>query len=465
MSTSDNFSPVPAPPRAAATAFKPVSEASFVLLLLLPFWVDTGAMLLYLATGSAGVYSIAVQVQDLIALAGLCLGARRGIRLLLDAYGGWIVAPALLYAIALGTTVLSGSGNHEFILAAMRYTVWVIFVTAALSHPRRSVPSTGASSTFDSALGALALVLAALSVVQLLLSEVLAGPLQTLHEGFTPAEKTNAVLTSISLGKSFASLTLRNPIELSYVGLLILCHALPRRANFLTIAAAWLIILCGRSNTTLLASLAIALVHSLQGSDWLRRWRWPIAGILVSVSVVFLWFLPEIYVGPGSNWDDLIVVLSYQRLGMLLALPELLSEGGSRLLIGGMPTPLIDLVETLYNAGLLPELFADGGAIAVFDIMWFGFMLVGGLPFVLGGAVMVGLGLRSPKGARGTPEAASLRLYAVGLVIISFSSQILLSRYGLFFFCYFLADAAVRHWHRSSNPVPTSSNQSSPALQ
>lgn len=437
-----------------------------MLLLLLPFWVDTWAMLIYLATGSAEAYAIAVQFLDVVALAGLCLGARRGVHLLLSAYRAWILLPVALYTIALGTTLLSGSGNQEFILAAMRYAVWVIFVTAVLSLPQWAGPtqSQRAARSLESTIGVIALAMAALAVVQVVLSDALAGPLQTLHEGFTPAEKTNAVLTSISLGKSFASLTLRNPIELSYVGLLILCYVLPRRVSPITIASAWIIILCGRSNTTLLASLAVALTHSLQGSDWLRRWRWPIAASLLSVGAIFVWFLPEIYVGPGSNWDDLIVVLSYQRLGMLLALPELLSEGGARLLVGGMPTPLIDLVDTLYGAGLLPELFADGGAIAVFDIMWFGFMLVGGLPFVLGGAALVSLGFRPPRLSRGEPEAASLRLYAIGLLVISFSSQILLSKYGLYFLCYLLADAAVKHWRQRSRVVQTSSNQSSPAL-
>jgi len=430
-------------------------------LLLLPFWVDSAAMLIYLSTGSAALYSLAIQGIDVVALLGLFMGARRGVGLLLKTYGWWIAAPAGLYGIALASSLASASGNHEFILAALRYTVWITFIAAALSrshgYPPQSTTATGEIDHLNSALSFITIVIAALSVFQLLFSSVLAPLLQSIHEGLTPAEKTNAVLTSLSLGKNFASLTLRNPIELSYVGLALMCVALTRHTNSYMVAAALVIIICGRSNTTILAALAVGLVHSLKGRSWLRRFRWPMAFGLASIAGLFLWFLPEIYLGEGNNWDDFIVVLTYQRLGMLLALPELLSEGGSRLLIGGMPTPLIDLVESLYAAGLLPELFADGGAIAVFDIMWFGFLLVGGLPFVLGGAALIGIGLRQSgrNSNHYTPDAAALQLMCIGILVVSFSSQILLSRYGLYFLCYFLAAKAVSQ----SRVTPTNSSE------
>lgn len=426
--------------------------ALLVGLMLLPFWVDSVAMLIYLGTESASLYSLATQGVDIVALIGLAMGARRGARILLSTYGWWIAAPAVLYGIALLSSVASGSGNHEFMLAAMRYAVWVTFIASVLSRPNGHLPPATTSrekvDPLTAALSLITMVIAALSVSQLLFSSAFAPLLQNIHEGFTPAEKTNAVLTSLSLGKDFASLTLRNPIELSYVGLALLCVALTRRTNSYMVAAALIIIVCGRSNTTILAALAVGLVYSLKGKSWLRRFRWPMALGLASIAGLFLWFLPEIYLGEGNTWDDFIVVLTYQRLGMLLALPELLSEGGLRLLYGGMPTPLIDLVESLYVAGLLPELFAEGGAIAVFDIMWFGFLLVGGLPFVLGGAALIGLGLRSSNqiDKAQTPDADALHLMCVGIMVVSFSSQILLSRYGLFFLCYFLAAKAVSQW-------------------
>lgn len=424
------------------------SIALLIGLLLLPFWIDGFAMAIYLMTGSATLYGLAIQGVDVIALLGLSLGARRGVRLLWDAYGWRIFAPAVLYMVSLATSLASSSGNHEFILAALRYTVWVTFVAAILSrpsfYPSEQHISPHQKDRLTTALGSVALTLAALSFVQLLFSDALAPFLQTLHEGITPAEKTNAVLTSLSLGKSFASLTLRNPIELSYVGLLLLCFALTRSTDPMMIGSSLIIIVCGRSNTTILAALAVGVVHSMRGKSWIHRYRWQIVIALSLVGGLFVWFLPEIYLGPGNTWDDLIVVLTYQRLGMLLALPELLSEGGARLLVGGMPTPLIDLVESLYLAGLLPELFADGGAIAVFDIMWFGFLLVGGLPFVLGGAVLIAVGFRRKRHHLSNADGATLQLLCVAILVISFSSQILLSRYGLYFLCFFLAANAVR---------------------
>lgn len=430
-----------------AVARKP-NIALLVGLLLLPLWVDSAAMAFYLATDSAALYSLAIQGVDIVALLGLTLGIRRATRVLKGTYGWWIATPAALYMISLATSLISGSGNHVFMLAALRYTIWVTFIAAVLSRPGAYLPpATSPEAKIDrlaSAIGYVTLVLATLSITQLLFSDALSATLQSLHEGFTPAGKTNAVLTSLSLGKVFASLTLRNPIELSYIGVALLCFALTRSTNPFMVIGALVIIVCGRSNTTIIATLVICLVHSLKGRSWIRRYRWPVALSLSLVGALFVWVLPEIYLGPGNNWDDFIVVLTHQRLGMLLASPELLSAGGSRLLVGGMPTPLIDLVESLYLAGLLPDLFSDGGAIAVFDIMWFGFLLVGGLPLVLGGVTLIGLGLRrADKGLPPSPDSATLQLLCVGILVISFSSQILLSRYGLYFLCFFLAATAV----------------------
>lgn len=425
----------------------PVPKANVTILLglmLLPFWTDSIAMLIYLCTGSAFFYSLSTQLIDFIALIGLSFGIRQGLSLLLKTYGWLVAAPGILYGIALFTSIIYESGNQEFMLAALRYLLYVSFISTILLHTKSYTSQANIDSDevdlLTSALGRLALILAILSIFQLAFSDPLSSTLQSIHEGFTPPEKTNAVLTSLSLEKSFASLSLRNPIELSYIGLMILCFALARRTHFYMVAAALAIIICGRSNTTILAALAVMLVHSFKGSSWIRNFRFLIAFLVIITGGLFIWYLPEIYLGSGSNWEDFIVVLTYQRLGMLLALPEMLATGGFGLLISGMPTPLNDLVDSLYSIGLLPELFADGGAIAVFDIMWFGFMMVGGLPFVLGGLALIGLGLKFRKSPE--IEASSLHLYSVGIIIISFSSQILLSRYGLYFFCFLLASLA-----------------------
>jgi hypothetical protein len=74
----------------------------------------------------------------------------------------------------------------------------------------------------------------------------------------------------------------------------------------------------------------------------------------------------------------------------------------------------------------------------VFDIMWFGMLLVGGLPFVLGGIALLWLRTRV-----GGPVRRAAQLYALAALLVSFSSQVLLSRYGLFFLCVLLAAAAV----------------------
>ncbi|WP_163277792.1 hypothetical protein, partial [Klebsiella aerogenes] len=88
-----------------------------------------------------------------------------------------------------------------------------------------------------------------------------------------------------------------------------------------------------------------------------------------------------IYLGEGATWEDFITVLSYQRLGMLIAIPQLVAQDGGSILLFGMSTSLQDSVEVLFTSGILPQLFEDGGAIAIFDVIWIGMLVVGGIPF------------------------------------------------------------------------------------
>jgi len=202
-------------------------------------------------------------------------------------------------------------------------------------------------------------------------------------------------------------------------------------------------VVCGRSNASIIAALIVVLAHVGSKSAISKKTRNLIVLGGIAFAVVFVAKLPVIYLGEDGNWEDFLLVMSYQRLGMLLAIPDLLDVGGIRLLFGGMPTNLNDLVEGLYAAGLLPEVFADGGAIAVFDVMWFGFLIVGGLPFLLGAVLLLLVGLRCRRRLPAGKEAQALYLYSLAALVLSFSSQILLSRYGLYFLCYFIAVGAV----------------------
>jgi len=426
------------------------SSGLAIALLLLPFCVDSIAFLCFLASESALLYDLLISGFDLLAVVGALVFARSGSRLLTGLYGASVWLPTVFYGVALLTCLQSGSGNQSFIAAAMRYIVWAVFLAGSMDWLRtsRGASHYGQSrlpipSTRDGILLGVSIALAVTAVCQLLFSEELATWLNTVHTLLTPEGRINAVMTSVGMEKSFASLTLRNPIELGYIGLAFLCMALASGQSTVLVVAGLVLVVCGRSNASIIASLVVIIAHVASRSNVSRQKRGWIALAAVAFAAIFIANLPTIYLGEEGNWEDFILVMSYQRLGMLLAVPDLLDVGGIKLLFGGMPTSLSDLVENLYAAGLLPAVFEDGGAIAVFDVMWFGFLIVGGLPFILGAAKLLALGLSGRKLRNLGPAPHALFLYSLAALFLSFSSQILLSRYGLYFLCYFLAAASL----------------------
>lgn len=423
-------------------AFVPAGRAStpaggrawpgwLVLVLLLPFWFDTLAFLAFLVSRSRELYAAILLGFEAVAAGGALLLFRSAWPELRGAYGLRFLLPAGLYAVALLGVLAGGSGNQEFVLAALRYLPWLIFCTGCMARL--------GSQRLPDLLVPVGLGLASLALLQMSASPWLAEPLAEVQRGLMAEGRTNAVLTSIDLGKVFASLTLRNPIELGYVGLFLLCLGCARAAPRSLLWVGLALVVAGRSNTTLMAALAVVTVQAVtdSGMSNTRRALLAAAGAILLAAIV--WALPWIYLGEGSDWSHLVETLGMQRLGLVLALPALIDDAGLRIFVNGLPLALEPLVEDLFAAGLLPELFADGGAIAVFDIMWFGMLLVGGLPFVLGGAALL---LLRTRGATG-PARRAARLYALAALLVSFSSQVLLSRYGLFFLCVLLAAAAV----------------------
>lgn len=419
--------------RSPAPSVAGAQSGWLVIVLLLPFWFDTLAFLAFLATRSRDLYAMILLSFEAVAAGGALLYLRPAWQVLRSAYGVRFLIPAGLYGLALIGVLVNGSGNQEFVLAALRYLPWLIFCAGCMARH-----GTGRAMRFPEVLVALGLGLAVLAWLQLFASPLLAGPLAEVQRGLMAEGRTNAVLTSIDLGKAFASLTLRNPIELGYVGLFLLCLGCARAAPRSLLWIGLALVVAGRSNTTLVAALSVLTVQSVLDSGLSAARRVLLAVLGGILSIALIWALPWIYLGAGSDWDQLIETLGMQRLGILLALPAVIDDAGLRILINGLPLALEPLVEDLFAAGLLPDLFADGGAIAVFDIMWFGMLLVGGLPFVLGGVAL--LSLRTPVGG---PVRRAAQLYALAALLISFSSQVLLSRYGLFFLCVLLAAAAV----------------------
>jgi hypothetical protein len=409
-----------------------------VLVLLLPFWFDSLAFVAYLITRSRDLYSLILLAFEATAAGGALLYFKYGWHALSSAYGPRFLLPAGLYGLALGGVLANGSGNQEFVLAALRYLPWLIFCAGCLARH-----GAGGSIRFPSILSPLAVALAALALLQMAVSPWLADALAEVQRGLMAEGRTNAVLTSIELGKTFASLTLRNPIELGYVGLFLLCLGCARAAPRSLMWVGLALVIAGRSNTTLMAALVVVTVQALLDSGMSGARRTALAAVGAIVLAAIVWLLPWIYLGAGADWAHLIETLGMQRLGLLLALPAVMDDAGFRILVNGLPLSLEPLVEDLFAAGLLPELFADGGAIAVFDIMWFGMLLVGGLPFVMGGVALLSLQTRA-----GGPARRAALLYALAALLVSFSSQVLLSRYGLFFLCVLLAAAAVDRSHQ-----------------
>jgi hypothetical protein len=419
--------------RASAPSGLGAQPGWLVLVLLLPFWFDTLAFVAFLATRSRDLYSMILLAFEIVAAGGALFYFKPAWQVLRSAYGVRFLIPAGLYGLALAGVVLNGSGNQEFVLAALRYLPWLILCAGCIARH-----STGRTLRFPAILVPLGIGLAVLALLQMSASYWLAGPLAEVHRGLMAEGRLNAVLTSIGLEKVFASLTLRNPIELGYVGLFLFCLGCARAAPRSLLWIGLALVVAGRSNTTLMAAMSVLTVQAVMDSGMSAARRVLLAVLGAILFVALVWALPRIYLGAGSDWDHLIETLGMQRLGIILALPAVIDDAGLRILVNGLPVALEPLVEDLFAAGLLPELFADGGAIAVFDIMWFGMLLVGGLPFVLGGAALLSLRTRV-----GGPVRRAAQLYALAALLVSFSSQVLLSRYGLFFLCVLLAAAAV----------------------
>lgn len=412
-----------------------------VFVLLLPFWFDTLALGGFLIWRSSLAYERLLVGFELTAVLGALLFGYRGWQVLRKAYGFSFLGPAVLYGWALAGILLAGSGNQDFVLASMRYAPWLLFLAGVLAAAERVTTS----DLVIRRLRVVAIALAALACLQWAASPWLADALGAIHGSIVPEGRTNAVLTSLGLGKSFASLSARSPIELGYVGLIFLVIGLRNRNDLTLVLCGFALIAAGRSNATLLAALVVLTLHATGQSRWSTTQRLLVAGAGVAGLLVSLALLPTVYLGAGADWDDVIETLSMQRLGIVIALPAIIDDAGFGLLLRGVTIALEPLVETLYQAGLLPELFAEGGAIAVFDVQWFGMLLVGGLPFVAGGAWLLLLAMRRT----GAP-ASEARLYALAALIISMSSQIMLSRYGLFFLCFTLAAAAAGPFLRGS---------------
>jgi hypothetical protein len=404
-----------------------------VFVLLLPFWFDTLAMGGFLIWRSPQVYERLLLGFEITAVVGALAFGYRGWQVLRRAYGLSVLGPAVLYGCALAGILLAGSGNQEFVLASMRYAPWLLFLAGVLAAAERVT----SLELVIRRLRVVAVALAVLACIQWAASPWLADALGAIHGLIMPEGRTNAVLTSLGLGKSFASLSARSPIELGYVGLIVLVIGLRHRNDPTLVLCGFALIAAGRSNATMLAALLVLTLHATGQNRWSLTQRLLVAGAGVAGLLACFALLPTIYMGAGANWGDVIETLSMQRLGILIALPAIIDDAGFGLLLRGVTIALEPLVETLYQAGLLPELFAEGGAIAVFDVQWFGMLLVGGLPFVAGGAWLLLLAIRRT----GAP-ASEARLYALAALIISMSSQIMLSRYGLFFLCFTIAAAA-----------------------
>lgn len=357
--------------------------------------------------------------------------AKRAIPKLTNSFGISIYIPAALLIVVSASCFVRGNDNSAFPLAALRYLFWILFAFRAVG-----IRHTG------NAFWGFANSLAILSVLQLIASPALAGMLQAIHETIAGETSTNAVLTSITLGKSFASLTVRNPIELSYIGLALLCVCLADYRRMQGIICALTLVVCGRSNMAMVAAGIVILLDTVVGRASKGSAK-LVALILMTLICIFTIYLPRIYLGEGATWEDFITVLSYQRLGMLIAIPQLVAQDGGSILLFGMSTSLQDSVEVLFTSGILPQLFEDGGAIAIFDVIWIGMLVVGGIPFLAAGIILLVDTIRNARRQISLPSARSLYLYGCACVVMSFSSQVLLSRYGLFFLCYFAANFAI----------------------
>lgn len=420
------------------------------LLILYPLIVDTVAFIVFLISSSRLAYVTVLGLADITMMIIALASARRGFTMLWQSLGISILVPAVLFAWAAAVSLAQQNGNIAFPLGSLRYLAWCLFTLRLIGgrRPKRgttAVAGTGLPSNANKQwVWIICPFIAALAGIQLIFSTQLSPALIAIHNQLVDGESTNAVLTSIALGKAFASLTVRNPIELSYLGLALLCMSLSQRKGSFCAATAFFIVVAGRSNVAIVSALAMILIHISHGRSVARTTRLALLVVLPCILIFFAAFLPDIYLEPGASWDDLLFVLGQQRLGMLIALPDIAVHEGWRLLLFGTSQNLEETVAGLFASVLLPPLFEEGGAIAIFDVMWLGMLVVGGLPFVLGGVILIRASWRAGSRLRSFPEAYALRLYTVSILIMSFSSQVLLSRYSLYFLSFFLANLAAR---------------------
>ena len=427
--------PLPtAPPRRPSWSRAATGE----LLFFYPLIVDSTAFLALVLSGSRPAYQAAQLLGEVIVVCLALWHAKHAIPKITQSFGISIYIPALLLSIVSAVCLARGNDNAAFPLASLRYIFWMLFAF-------RLAGSHHTSNLFWGSATALAI----LSVLQLVASPAIAGVLQTIYSTIAGDTSTNAVLTSIALGKVFASLTAKNPIELSYLGLALLCISLSQQRRLYRIISALTLVICGRSNTAIIAAAIVALLDATSGMALKRGAKLAVSALLL-LATIFALYLPRIYLGEDSTWEDLITVLSYQRLGMLIAVPELIAQDGGNILLAGMSTSLQDSVDALFASGILPPLFEDGGAIAIFDVVWIGMLVVGGIPFLAAGVILLVNTIRTARRLMPLPSARSLYLYGTACIVMSFSSQILLSRYGLFFLCYFATNLAMHENNRSA---------------
>jgi hypothetical protein len=163
-------------------------------------------------------------------------------------------------------------------------------------------------------------------------------------------------------------------------------------------------------------------------------------GLAATAIVAIAANLPEIYVGPGADFEDLAFTLSQQRGGMIIAAPRVFGEMSMGEVLVGVRRPLEVAVTSLYGSGLLPDIFSDGGFLAVFDVVWVGMLFAGGLLFASAAVAflvtMWRVALHAPAA-----EGEGCGKFALAMGILSFSSQAFLSRYALYFSCVFVARA------------------------
>src|SRR5207302_10069553 len=132
----------------------------------------------------------------------------------------------------------------------IRYVMWLTVLVVCLDKRRSLMRPASSASVIKIAI----IFLTIGAAIQLTLHEQFDDILRELHESIMAPDRVDGVLTSISLGKVFASLTLRNPLELSFIGLALLVLTLGLDLHFGWSLLALAIVGAGRSNTCVLAS-------------------------------------------------------------------------------------------------------------------------------------------------------------------------------------------------------------------